>query len=74
MGLQVRRLAPIGPYIVDFIIPSQRLVIIIDVPCDQAAAVMSYLTARDYRTTCLASRDVLSTPSAVLARLTLQIV
>ena len=68
LGLSVRRKAPIGPYIVDFLIPKYRLIIEVDakVPCD---ARYSYLSDRRYHVLHICAQDIFSNAPAVLQRI-----
>ncbi|MBM7067970.1 DUF559 domain-containing protein [Actibacterium sp. 188UL27-1] len=68
-GLSIRRMAPIGPHIVDFLIPSQHLAVVINHSPDRDAAVQTYLAQRGYLTMVVSERDVLIAPSRVLADL-----
>ncbi|MEC3862578.1 DUF559 domain-containing protein [Mesobacterium sp. TK19101] len=73
LGLSVRRQAPIGPYIVDFLIPAQKLVIEADgaqypenandTPRD------AYLASRGYRVLRFCKNDILCNLPAVLQRI-----
>ncbi|MDJ1008858.1 MAG: DUF559 domain-containing protein [Paracoccaceae bacterium] len=71
-GLSVRRQAPIGPYIVDFLIPSRRTVIEVDGGHHDAAtdaARTAFLNAKGYRVLRLWNLDVLTNTEGVLAHL-----
>ena len=70
MGLSVRRQAPIGPFIVDFLIPEHRLIIeadgfghgsVRDVARD------AWLASKGFRVLRLWNRDVLTNLSGCLA-------
>ena len=72
LGLSVRRQAPIGPFIVDFLIPAQRLIIeidgghhgqVTDLPREQA------LRSRDYRMLRFWNSDIFANFSGVLQRI-----
>ncbi|NBE07494.1 endonuclease domain-containing protein [Paragemmobacter ruber] len=70
--LPVRRQAPVGPWIVDFAIPSRRIAIdLLDKTHDHAAdrAPAAGLARLEYRLIHLAPGDVLADLSAVLRRL-----
>jgi len=73
MGLSIRRQAPVGPYIVDFLIPSRNLVIEADGAqhYDPGADALrtAYLTARGYRVLRFSNADILTNLPGVLARL-----
>ncbi|WP_425051563.1 endonuclease domain-containing protein [Psychromarinibacter sp. S121] len=69
-GLSVRRQAPIGPYIVDFLIPAQKLVIEVDggqhADNPQDATRDAYLAARGYTVLRYWNPDVLGNLQGVL--------
>ena len=70
LGLSVRRQAPVGPYIVDFLIPACRLVIELDGgPPAADAARDAWLAACGYRTLRLWNDDVLCNLPGALARI-----
>ena len=73
LGLSIRRQAPIGPYIVDFLIPSRNLVIEADggqhFNPGADALRTAYLVARGYRVLRFTNRDILTNLPGVLARL-----
>ncbi|MAQ83954.1 MAG: hypothetical protein CMH12_12055 [Maritimibacter sp.] len=77
MGLSVRRQAPIGPYIVDFLIPSRRLVIEVDGgqhaqnPRDHVRD--AWLTAKGYTVLRYWNPDVLTNLPGVLEDLRLRL-
>ena len=64
MGLSVRRQAPVGPLIVDFLIPAHRLAIETGHPRDPARA--ACLKARGYRVLGFTDTDILTRTDAVL--------
>lgn len=75
-GLAVRRQAPVGPWIVDFLIPAHRFAIdLIDETHDRAAdrAPASGLALLGYRCLHLPPRDVLGDLPATLRRLAREI-
>ena len=69
-GLSIRRQAPVGPYIVDFVIPSQRLIIEVDggqhAELDREVARARYLAAQGYRVLRFWNNDVIGRRTAVL--------
>lgn len=71
-GLSVRRQAPIGPYIVDFLIPSRRLVVEADggrhFHPGADALRSADLAARGDRTLRFSNTDILTNLPGVLAR------
>jgi very-short-patch-repair endonuclease len=73
LGLSIRRQAPIGPYVVDFLIPARRLVIEVDGGHHAAYATDiardAWLAACGYRTLRLRNSDVLHNLPGVLAHL-----
>ncbi len=72
MGLSVRRQAPLGPWIVDFVIPSRRFVIeLLDETHDRAVdrAPAAGLAILGYRCVYLRPSDVLADLPAILHRL-----
>lgn len=69
LGLSVRRQAPIGPYIVDFLIPSRRLILELDGgqhSPDGDAARDLWLQAQGFRLIRLWNSDVLGNLPGVL--------
>ena len=76
LGLSVRRQAPVGPWIVDFLIRAHRFAIdLVDVTHDRAAdrAPASGLALLGYRCLHLPPRDVLGDLPATLRRLAREI-
>lgn len=72
LGLSVRRQAPVGPFIVDFLIPSRRLVIEADgAHHDPASDTIrdAQLSALGYRTLRLTNHDIRTNLPGVLARI-----
>ncbi|WP_375172591.1 endonuclease domain-containing protein [Pseudooceanicola sp.] len=71
MGLSVRRQAPVGPYIVDFLIPSRRLILEADGAhhtTTRDATRDAHLAALGYRTLRLSNHDIRTNLPGVLAR------
>ncbi|GGE20991.1 hypothetical protein GCM10011360_07070 [Primorskyibacter flagellatus] len=72
VGLSVRRQAPVGPYIVDFLIPSCRLILEADgghhTPARDTTR-DAYLAALGYRTLRLSNDDIHRNLSGVLTRI-----
>ncbi len=72
LDLSVRRQAPVGPYIVDFLIPSCRLILEADGAHHNPAADAArdaYLSARGYRILRLTNHDILTNLPGTLARI-----
>ena len=71
LGLSVRRKAPIGPYIVDFVIPKYKLVLMVDngphLPHQDVTD--ASLSARGYRVLRVPATDILRNTHAVLQRI-----
>ena len=73
MGLSIRRQAPVGPHIVDFLVPSKNLIIEadggqhydpgVDVPRS------AYLSSRGYRILRFSNADIMTNLPGVLAGL-----
>ena len=72
LGLSVRRQAPVGPFIVDFLIPAPRLIIELDggqhEPASDAPREVA-LRARGYRILRLWNHDVLGNLPGCLQRI-----
>ena len=71
LGLRVRRQHPVGPYIADFCIPHEKLVIELDGPSHNAQMRQdeqrdSYLKEQGYRVVRIRNQDILSRIDDVL--------
>jgi very-short-patch-repair endonuclease len=77
MGLSVRRQAPIGPYIADFLIPAHRLILKADgshhSPTTDHRRDDAHLRALGFRTIRFSNQDILTNLPGCLARLAKEI-
>ena len=70
LGVSVRRQAPVGPYIVDFLIPSRRIILEVDggqhADTARDAVRDAYLADRGYRVLRVWNNDVMTNLSGAL--------
>lgn len=72
LGYSIRRQAPIGPYVVDFLCPSRRVVLEVDGDTHWSGTVDArdaWLSAQGYRVVRVRNEDVMRNLAGVLAHL-----
>jgi very-short-patch-repair endonuclease len=65
-GLRFRQRQVVGPYVVDFICPAARLVLLLDGAEPRDPAQVSWLTGHGYRVLRIAQAEALANPDMVL--------
>ncbi|QPH52579.1 endonuclease domain-containing protein [Pontivivens ytuae] len=76
LGYSIRRQAPIGPWIVDFVCPAKRLILEVDGDTHDPAEDLrrdADLAARGYRVLRVSNHDVFTSLDGVLAQLAMEL-